>query len=39
MGVWVSLKFTGPTYVKDSKSADQVLIDQVIAVPPQPAQR
>ena len=37
--VWVSLKFTGPTYVKDSKSADQVLIDQVIAVPPQSAQR
>ena len=31
--VWVSLKFTGPTYVKDSTLADQVLIDQVVVVP------
>jgi hypothetical protein len=35
MEVWVSLKFTGPTYVKGSKIPDQVLIDQVIVVPPQ----
>jgi hypothetical protein len=39
MEVWVSLKFTGPTYVKDSRSPDQVLIDQVIAVPPQSVQK
>ncbi|MFM8538644.1 MAG: DUF4838 domain-containing protein [Planctomycetaceae bacterium] len=35
MEVWVSLKFTGPTYVQDSQSPDQVLIDQVVIVPPQ----
>jgi hypothetical protein len=34
MEVWVSLKFTGPTYVKGSQSTDQVLIDQVVVVPP-----
>jgi hypothetical protein len=34
MEVWVSLKFTGPTYVMDSKLPDQVLIDQVVVVPP-----
>jgi hypothetical protein len=34
MEVWVSLKFTGPTYVKGSRSPDQVLIDQVVVVPP-----
>lgn len=39
MEVWVSLKFTGPTYVKDSSSPDQVLIDQVIVVPPQAVQK
>lgn len=39
MEVWVSLKFTGPAYVKDSPSPDQVLIDQVIIVPPPPAQK
>lgn len=33
--VWVSLKFTGPTYVKGSELPDQVLIDQVVTVPPQ----
>ncbi|NUQ64056.1 MAG: DUF4838 domain-containing protein [Pirellulales bacterium] len=31
--VWVSLKFTGPTYVKDSTLPDQVLLDQVVVVP------
>jgi hypothetical protein len=39
MEVWVSLKFTGPTYVNGSASPDQVLIDQVIAVPPQSVQK
>jgi hypothetical protein len=35
MEVWVSLKFTGPTYVNRSRSPDQVLIDQVVVVPPE----
>lgn len=39
MEVWVSLKLTGPIYVKDSRSPDQVLIDQVIVVPPTSARR
>ena len=39
MEVWVSLKFTGPTYVTGSKMPDQVLIDQVLAVPPTSARR
>lgn len=33
MEVWVSLKFTGPTYVEGSTLADQVLIDQVVVLP------
>jgi hypothetical protein len=33
MDVWVSLKFTGPTYVKGSSLPDHVLIDQVVIVP------
>jgi len=33
MEVWVSLKFTGPTYVKGSSLPDHVLIDQVVIVP------
>lgn len=32
--VWVSLKFTGPAYVEGSTEPDQILIDQVVAVPP-----
>jgi len=32
--VWISLKFTGPTYVKGSTQADQVLADQVVVVVP-----
>ncbi len=32
--VWVSLKFTGPAYVKSSTQPNQILIDQVVAVPP-----
>lgn len=33
MEVWVSLKFTGPTYVEGSVLPDQVLIDQVVVAP------
>jgi len=33
--VWVSLKFTGPTYVEGSDQPDQVLVDWIIAVPPE----
>jgi hypothetical protein len=33
MEVWVSLKFTGPTYVEGSALPDRVLIDQVVVVP------
>jgi len=32
--IWVSLKFTGPTYVAGSTQPDQVLIDQVVLVVP-----
>ncbi len=34
--VWVSLKFTGPTYVEGSTQTDKVLIDQVVLVVPKP---
>ena len=34
MEVWVSLRFTGPTYVAGSTLRDQVLVDQVVVVPP-----
>ena len=37
--IWVSLKFTGPTYVPGSTSPDQVLLDQVLAVPPRNTRR
>jgi hypothetical protein len=33
MQVWVSLKFTGPTYVEGSALPDRILIDQVVVVP------
>lgn len=32
--VWISLKFTGPTYMKGSTQPDQVLADQVLVVAP-----
>ncbi len=34
MEIWVSLKFTGPAYVEGSARPNQVLIDQLVAVPP-----
>lgn len=33
MEIWVSLKFTGPTYREGSVLPDRVLIDQVVVVP------
>jgi hypothetical protein len=35
MEVWVSMKFTGPTYVEGSTQPDQVLIDRIVIVPPE----
>ena len=35
MEVWVLMKFTGPTYVAGSTQPDQVLIDQIVIVPPE----
>lgn len=33
--IWLSLKFTGPTYVEGSTQPDQVLIDRIVIVPPE----
>ena len=32
--VWVSVKYTGPAYVKDSTSPNQIFWDQVVLVRP-----